>query len=86
MLIGATVDDAIDRAEKFLDTALLGDERRLRVVHGHGTGELRDALARRSSRDHPLVATRRARAPDNEGGQRRDDCRAQSIRVQPIRN
>ena len=66
MLIGATVDDAIDRAEKFLDTALLGEERRLRVVHGHGTGRLRDAL-RTFFRDHPLVATV-APAPDNEGG------------------
>ena len=66
VLIGATVDDAIDRAEKFLDTALLGEERRLRVVHGHGTGRLRDAL-RTFFRDHPLVAAV-APAPDNEGG------------------
>ncbi len=67
VLIGATVDDALARAEKFLDSALLADERRLRVVHGHGTGRLRDAL-RTYFREHALVASV-SPAPDNEGGQ-----------------
>jgi DNA mismatch repair protein MutS2 len=67
VVIGATVEDALARAEKFLDTALLADERRLRVVHGHGTGRLRDAL-RTFFREHALVASV-APAPDNEGGQ-----------------
>ena len=66
MVIGATVDDGIDRVDRFLDDALLSDERRLRIVHGHGTGRLRDAV-RRHLRAHPLVATV-APAPDNEGG------------------
>jgi DNA mismatch repair protein MutS2 len=66
VLIGSTVDDAVDRAEKFLDAALLADERRLRVVHGHGTGKLREAL-RSFFRRHPLVASVAA-APANEGG------------------
>ena len=57
---------ASTRAEKFLDDALLTDERRLRVVHGHGTGRLREAL-RTFFREHPLVASV-APAPDNEGG------------------
>jgi DNA mismatch repair protein MutS2 len=67
VLIGATVDEALARAEKFLDTALLADERRLRIVHGHGTGRLRDAL-RTYFREHALVASV-SPAPDNEGGQ-----------------
>jgi DNA mismatch repair protein MutS2 len=66
VLIGSTVDDALDRAAKFLDDALLSDERRLRVVHGHGTGRLREAL-RAYFRGHPLVASV-SPAPDNEGG------------------
>jgi len=66
VLIGSTVDDAIDRLEKFLDAALLSDERRLRIVHGHGTGKLRDAV-RTFFRRHPLIATV-APAPPNEGG------------------
>jgi DNA mismatch repair protein MutS2 len=66
VLIGVTVDDAIDRTEKFLDGALLGDERQVRIVHGHGTGRLRDAL-RAFLREHPLVASV-SPAPDNQGG------------------
>ena len=66
VLIGSTVDQAVDRAEKFLDAALLADEHRLRVVHGHGTGRLREAL-RGFLRQHALVATVTP-APDNEGG------------------
>ncbi len=66
VLVGQTVDQALDRAGKFLDDALLADERRLRVVHGHGTGRLRDALTA-FFRDHPLVAKVSA-AADNEGG------------------
>jgi DNA mismatch repair protein MutS2 len=49
-----------------LDDALMADERRLRIVHGHGTGRLRDAL-RTFVRQHPLVASV-APAADNEGG------------------
>ena len=66
VLVGCTVDDALDRAGKFLDDALLADERRVRVVHGHGTGRLRDALAT-FFRDHPLVAACRT-ADEREGG------------------
>jgi DNA mismatch repair protein MutS2 len=39
---------------------------RLRVVHGHGTGKLREAV-RTYFRKHPLVA-HVAPAADNEGG------------------
>jgi DNA mismatch repair protein MutS2 len=67
VVIGATVDEALSRLEKFLDDALLADTRRLRVVHGHGTGRLRDAV-RTFLKEHPLVASV-APAPDNEGGQ-----------------
>ncbi len=66
VLIGSTVDDAVLRLEKALDDAIVADERRLRVVHGHGTGRLRDAL-RSFLRSHALVASV-APAPDTEGG------------------
>jgi len=66
ILIGSTVDQAIDRVEKFLDDALLADERRLRIVHGVGTGRLRDALTK-FFREHPLVASVQ-QAAENEGG------------------
>jgi DNA mismatch repair protein MutS2 len=66
VVIGLTVDEALDRAGKFLDDALVLDERRLRIVHGHGTGRLRESV-RAFFRGHPLVSTV-ARAADNEGG------------------
>ena len=66
VVIGATVEEATDRIDKFLDQALLSDERRLRVVHGHGTGRLRDAV-RTFFRAHPLVANV-SPAAANEGG------------------
>jgi DNA mismatch repair protein MutS2 len=66
MVIGKTVEQATDEAEKFLDAALLTDSRRLRIVHGHGTGRLREAMTK-FFRAHPLVATV-GPAPDNEGG------------------
>ena len=39
------MDEAITRAEKFLDEATVTDQRELRIVHGHGTGQLRRAIA-----------------------------------------
>lgn len=67
VVIGKTVDEALDGVEKFLDASILSDARRLRIVHGHGTGRLRDAI-RKFLKEHALVATA-GPAPDNEGGQ-----------------
>jgi DNA mismatch repair protein MutS2 len=65
-VIGATVDEAITRLEKFLDQSMLSDARELRVVHGHGTGQLRRGIAA-FLKDHPLVE-RFELAPENQGG------------------
>jgi DNA mismatch repair protein MutS2 len=65
-VIGCSVADALDRADKFLDQALMAEQRHLRVIHGHGTGQLRRALAEFLS-DHPLVS-RIVSAPAEQGG------------------
>ena len=65
-VIGCTVDEALTRAERFLDESLLGDQRVLRFIHGYGTGQLKRALAG-FLQQHPLVA-RFAIAPPNQGG------------------
>jgi DNA mismatch repair protein MutS2 len=65
-VIGCTTDEAAARAEKFLDEAMLQDRRTVRLIHGHGTGALRRALAALLAK-HPLVA-HFGPAPDNEGG------------------
>ncbi len=65
-VIGCTVDEALTRAERFLDESLLNDHRTLRVIHGYGTGQLKRALAG-FLQSHPLVA-QIATAPPEQGG------------------
>jgi DNA mismatch repair protein MutS2 len=65
-VIGCTVDEALSRAERFLDEAMLGDRRTLRFVHGYGTGQLKRALAAFLQK-HPLVA-QFVHAPPEQGG------------------
>ena len=65
-VIGCTVDEAIARAERFLDESLLTDQRTVRLIHGYGTGQLKRALSG-FLQQHPLVA-RFATAPPEQGG------------------
>jgi DNA mismatch repair protein MutS2 len=65
-VIGCTVDEALARAERFLDESLLTDQRTVRFIHGYGTGQLKRALAG-FLQQHPLVA-RIATAPPDQGG------------------
>jgi DNA mismatch repair protein MutS2 len=66
MLLGLTVEDALDAVDGFLDRALRSPRTEVRLVHGHGTGRLREAV-RTHLRRHPAVAGFRPGAP-NEGG------------------
>jgi DNA mismatch repair protein MutS2 len=66
MLIGKTVDEALDEIDRFLDRATLGGLAEVRIVHGHGTGRLRAAV-RSHLRGHPQVESHRSGAP-REGG------------------
>src|SRR6266508_640669 len=65
-VIGCSVDEAIARAERFLDESLLTDQRVVRFIHGYGTGQLKRALTG-FLQQHPLVA-RFATAPPEQGG------------------
>jgi DNA mismatch repair protein MutS2 len=65
-VVGCTVDEALARAERFLDASLLTDQRTVRFIHGYGTGQLKRALAG-FLQQHPLVA-RFATAPPEQGG------------------
>ncbi len=46
-LIGMTTDEAVPEMEKFLDDAYLAHLETVRVVHGRGTGALKEAVHRR---------------------------------------
>jgi DNA mismatch repair protein MutS2 len=65
-VIGDTVEKAIDRLDKFLDQSTMSDVAEIRIVHGHGKGQLRRAVAE-FLKTHPLVA-RFEIAPENQGG------------------
>jgi DNA mismatch repair protein MutS2 len=65
-VIGCTVEEAISRAERFLDESMLTDQRVVRLIHGYGTGQLKRALTG-FLQQHPLVA-RFATAPPEQGG------------------
>jgi len=65
-VIGQTTDEAIDAVDKFLDEASLASLSQVRIVHGHGTGALRRAIAGLLG-GHPHVA-RFLAAPPDQGG------------------
>ena len=65
-LIGQTTDEARDEVDRFLDEAYLQGHTHVLIIHGHGTGALRRAVAE-LLRTHPHVA-RFDLAPDNQGG------------------
>lgn len=65
-VIGQTTDEAVDAVDKFLDEASLASLTKVRIVHGHGTGALRRAIAGLLD-GHPHVS-RFLPAPPDQGG------------------
>jgi DNA mismatch repair protein MutS2 len=65
-LRGMTVDEALDKLEHYLDRAYLSGLPYVRIVHGKGTGKLRDAV-RKAMTTHPYV-DRFEPGKGNEGG------------------
>ena len=54
-VIGQTVDEAIFVVDKFLDDAALSHIQVVRIVHGKGTGKLREGI-HHFLRKHPHVS------------------------------
>ena len=65
-LIGRASDDVDSEVYRFVEEALAGGRRFIRIVHGHGTGRLKAAV-REALRGHPSIA-RVEDAPQNQGG------------------
>jgi DNA mismatch repair protein MutS2 len=53
-LRGARVDEALELLDRYLDQAAVAQAGRVTIVHGHGSGALRDAV-RDVLSSHPLV-------------------------------
>ena len=66
-LRGLIVDDMLVELDRYLDTAYLAGLPFVRIIHGKGTGALRQAV-RDELRNHPLVGEFRA-GEGNEGGE-----------------
>jgi DNA mismatch repair protein MutS2 len=65
-VIGKTVNEAMEAADKFLDAAYMDNHEIVRIVHGIGMGALKRSIANLLS-GHPHVANFYSAAP-NEGG------------------
>jgi len=65
-LRGARVDEALDALDRYLDDAALAGLEKTTIIHGHGTGALRDAVRTRAAA-HPLVKKTRP-GERGEGG------------------
>jgi DNA mismatch repair protein MutS2 len=66
-LRGMRADDALDKLDRYLDAAVYSGTPFVRIIHGKGTGKLRDAV-REALRDHPSVKSFEGGA-DKEGGE-----------------
>ncbi len=66
-VIGLTADEALDRVDKFLDQAFLAGVESVRIIHGHGKGILRNAIAK-FLLDHPQVESFGPAPPEKGGG------------------
>ena len=65
-IIGLTADEARERVDKFLDQAYLSGVESVRIIHGHGKGILRRAVADLLT-GHRQVESFEP-APSNQGG------------------
>ncbi len=65
-ILGMRVDAALDAVEKFLDTAFCGQETRLLIIHGKGTGALREAVRDYLS-SSPYVSDYKSASPGRGG-------------------
>ena len=63
---GARVEEAIELLDRYVNDAALAGAPKVTVIHGHGSGALRDAL-RAQLREHPLVKSWRP-GERGEGG------------------
>ena len=66
-IIGLTVDEALPVVDKFIDQALVQGLEKVRIIHGMGSGRLRNAVST-YLRDHPRVRHHALGDPMKRGG------------------
>ncbi len=67
-LLGFTVYEALGAVDVVLDRLTLGPGRTLRIIHGKGTGRLREAIAESLNKDPRVVSSRPGEAEEGGAG------------------
>ena len=67
-LLGMTVDDAMIELDKYLDDAQVAHLKSVRIVHGKGTGALRDAVSHMLKRDKRVKSCHMAEYGEGDAG------------------
>lgn len=67
-LLGMTVDDALLELDKYLDDACMAHLEKVRIVHGKGTGVLRNAVRQKLKRDKRVKKSYEAEYGDGDAG------------------
>jgi DNA mismatch repair protein MutS2 len=67
-LLGKTVDEAISELDKYLDDALLSHLQTVRIVHGKGTGALRNGIHQYLKRQKYVKSYRLAEFGEGDAG------------------
>ncbi len=65
-LIGLHTDEAVQALDKYIDDAALAHLEKIRIIHGRGTGALKNAVASLLRKNKHIVSF--SEAPFNEGG------------------
>lgn len=65
-LIGSRVEEALVELDKYLDAAAHANIKSVEIIHGHGTGALRDGI-RRFLKTHPIIKEFGPGPKGNEG-------------------
>ncbi len=68
MLLGLTVDEALEKLDKFIDDSVLAGVASLRIVHGKGTGALRSAVQQRLRTDKRVKSIRLGAYGEGDSG------------------
>ncbi len=67
-LLGFTVHEALGAVDMVLDRLIPGPGRTLRIIHGKGTGRLREAIAESLNKDPRVVSSRPGEAEEGGAG------------------
>ena len=67
-LLGSTVDEALYKMDEFIDNAVFANIPVIRIVHGKGTGALRQAVHNTLKQDKRVKAFRLAEIGEGDSG------------------